>query len=104
MYDFLTFKHLISIEVMIAFYYLGALVMPLLIYGWLVRLYRKYFSEAVQQGRPFIQPVLNLGTGRRWKWGLLGVLMFMFGELLWRLMFEYLIAFMQMRDALVAPV
>ncbi|MBO1923460.1 DUF4282 domain-containing protein [Thiomicrorhabdus sp. 6S3-12] len=103
MYEFLTFKRLISIDVLIVFYYLGAVVMPLLIYSWLSVLYRKYLAEVVQQSKPLIRSVLNLSAGRRWGWVLLGVLMFLFAELLWRLMFEYLIAFMQMRDALVMP-
>ncbi|QKI90219.1 DUF4282 domain-containing protein [Thiomicrorhabdus xiamenensis] len=103
MYEFLTFKRLISIDVLIVFYYLGAVVMPLLIYSWLSVLYRKYLAEVVQQSKPLIRSVLNLSAGRRWRWVLLGVLMFLFAELLWRLMFEYLIAFMQMRDALVMP-
>jgi hypothetical protein len=49
-----------------------------------------------------------LSAGVPLRWRLLGLILFvaafLFMELMWRMLFEYLIAFMQMRDALVGRV
>ncbi|WP_200387374.1 DUF4282 domain-containing protein [Thiocapsa imhoffii] len=100
--DLLTFETLISIPVLIAFYYLGAVVMP--VGAWILSL---ILIRRVALARQAAETGLELfKTALPWRWRLLMILLFgglfLFMELMWRLMFEYLIAFMQIRDALVA--
>ncbi|WP_040727225.1 DUF4282 domain-containing protein [Thiomicrorhabdus sp. Kp2] len=105
MKDFLTFHTLISIEVLIAFYYLGAVVIPLSILWVMV-----WLKQLIVNKVGDIQEVIDTGTqavsnslsrSSKIKWILLFTTSFVFAELFWRLLFEFLIAFMQMRDALV---
>lgn len=105
MWSFLTFETLISIQTLIAFYYFGALVVPLLLVwfllwlkGWLVRRAPEV-KQGLQAGHDIIKTQVSVKT--RLKWLMLFVVAFLFTELFWRLLFEFLIAFMQMRDALV---
>lgn len=105
MWSFLTFETLISIQTLMAFYYFGALLMPVLLVwfllwlkSWLVRKVPAVES-GLQTGRQFIKAQTTWQS--RFKWGLLFVVAFLFTELFWRLLFEFLIAFMQMRDVLV---
>jgi hypothetical protein len=101
MTDFLTFDTMISRHALLIFYYLGALVMP--VAAWLVALYliRRFNSARAiyEAGMGLFAATVPL------RWRLLGLVLFvaafLFMELMWRMMFEYLIAFMQMRDALV---
>jgi len=105
MIDFLSFHTLISIEVLIVFYYFGAVVIPLsIIWGmnWLKKLVVKNvdgMQQVIDTGTQVISNLLSLSA--KIKWSLLFITLFLFAELFWRLLFEYLIAFMQMRDALV---
>lgn len=99
--DFLTFKSFISTEVLIIFYYLGALILPIgiwLLLTWLIRKY-KLFNTAYESGKEIIWKSLN----RKQKTKLVAffITLFLFMELFWRMLFEFLIAYMQMRDALL---
>ncbi|GAB6069063.1 hypothetical protein JCM30760_01600 [Thiomicrorhabdus hydrogeniphila] len=105
MMDFFKFNILISIEVLIVFYYLGAIVLPLGIY-WFMLWLKKLLVQKVEG----MQSVIDAGThvvsnvvstSTKIKWFVLFLVSFIFAELFWRLLFEFLIAFMQMRDALV---
>jgi len=105
MIDFLKFHTLISIEVLIVFYYLGALVLPVGIY-WFMFWLKKLLVQKINGLQSAIdvttQTVSNvLSTSSKIKWFMLFLASFLFAELFWRLLFEFLIAFMQMRDALV---
>ena len=80
--DILTFKTMISGTMLFIFYYLGAIVVPFIIY-----LYTKNIYKPVQKNGP--------------KVFLIFISIFIFMEILWRMMFEVLIAFLQIRDALV---
>ena len=101
MTDFLSFETMISRHALLVFYYLGAVVMP--VAAWLAALYliRRFRSarEIYAKGMGLFTATVPL------RWRLLGFIMFaaafLLMELMWRMMFEYLIAFMQMRDALV---
>jgi len=99
--DFLTFKNFISIEVLIIFYYLGAIVMPVGIWLLLTWLLRKYglLNTAYENGKEIIWKSLN----RKQQTKLIAffVTSFLFMELFWRMFFEFLIAYMQIRDALL---
>ena len=99
--DFLTFKEFISIPVLIGFYYMGAVVMPVAIWA---------FSRWLMKKFKLVGDIHN--AGKKKFWGLLTtkqkifyvamfIMAFLFMELFWRMMFEFIIAYMQMRDALV---
>ena len=99
--DFLTFKKLISIEVLILFYYLGALIFPIvawLLFSWLIQKYQLLHTIG-SKGKEIVWGVLS----RKKKSMLIAlfILLFLFMELIWRIMFEFLIAYIQIRDALL---
>lgn len=80
--DVLTFKTMISKQMLFIFYYLGAILVPYLVYK-----YTKYIYTPMRENAP--------------KYFTLFIASFIFMEILWRMMFEFLIAFLQIRDALV---
>ena len=80
--DIITFKTMISKQMLFIFYYLGALVVPFIIYT-----YTKSIYKPVQNNFPKVFMIF--------------ISVFIFMEILWRMMFEFLIAFLQIRDALV---
>jgi len=99
--DFLTFKSFISIEVLIIFYYLGALILPIgvwLLLTWLIRKYR-LLNTAYENGKEIIWK--SLSRKQQTNLVIFFVTSFLFMELFWRMFFEFLIAYMQMRDALL---
>ena len=99
--DFLTFKSFISTEVLIIFYYIGAVLLPIGIWvllSWLIRKYR-LLNTAYENGKKLIWKSLNR---KQQTWFVLFfITSFLFMELFWRMMFEFLIAYMQIRDALL---
>lgn len=99
--DFLTFKAFISTEVLILFYYLGALILPLGVWFFLRWLLKKYtlLGDAFTHGKVPIWSVIN--RQQRSKLILICITLFLFAELFWRMLFEFLIAYMQIRDALL---
>ena len=99
--EFLAFKSFISTEVLIIFYYLGALILPIgvwLLLTWLIQKYR-LLNTAYESGREIIWKSLN--RKQQAKIVVFFVTSFLFMELFWRMFFEFLIAYMQMRDALL---
>lgn len=80
--DLLTFKTLISKQMLFIFYYIGAILVPLLVYKYTSQIYKPMKNKAPK--------IFILFIG-----------LFVFMEILWRMMFEFLIAFLQIRDALV---
>ena len=99
--DFLTFKSFISTEVLIIFYYLGALILPIvtwLLLTWLMRKY-KLLNATYESEKEIIWKSLN--KKQQAKFLAFFVTAFLFMELFWRMFFEFLIAYMQMRDALL---
>jgi len=99
--DFLTFKSFISTEVLIVFYYIGAVILPVGIWFlscWLIGKY-KYINAAYENGKTLVWNSLN----KQQKIKLVALLLtaFLFAELFWRMLFEFLIAYMQIRDALL---
>ncbi len=99
--DFLSFRTLVSQQVLIVFYYLGAAGMPLA--AWVFARYLlgrfELARDAYDSGKRLLATALH--RRQRVMMSVLFLIAFLFLELLWRMMFEYLIAFMQMRDALV---
>ena len=99
--DFLTFKSFISIKVLIIFYYIGALILPVglwFLINWLIRKYN-FFDEVYKKGKDIIWK--SLDKKQQAKLLILFILFFLFMELFWRMLFEFLIAYMQIRDALI---
>ncbi len=99
--DFLTFKRFISTEVLIVFYYAGALFLPVAIWflmHWLIEK-NQLFNSTYSKGKELLWNSLN--SQQRSRFIFFFVLMFFFMELFWRMLFEFLIAYMQMRDALL---
>jgi hypothetical protein len=97
--DFLTFKTFISTEALIIFYYLGALVMPIGLRFLLAWLIRKYKLSTMPYNKELLWKSLSI----KQKIELIALYMisFLFLELFWRMLFEFLIAYMQIRDALL---
>jgi len=99
--DFLTFKTFISPTVLIVFYYMGAIVMPIFVWfasRWLMKKI-DLVEQSYQKSKKMVWATMSL----RYKILsiVLFIMMFLFMELLWRMAFEFLIAYMQIRDALV---
>jgi hypothetical protein len=101
MMDFLTFKTFISTEALIMFYYIGALILPIGIWGLLTWLIRKYkdINAAYENGKVIIWKALD--KQQQMKLVSFFIVAFLFLELFWRMLFEFLIAYMQIRDALL---
>ena len=101
MSDFLSFEHLISLKALIAFYYLGALVLPVAIWAFISWIRKKVplFGAAMNAGTSLVGTTLS--TKQKVYFSTLFVVSFMMAELFWRILFEFLIAFIQMRNALM---
>ena len=100
--DFLTFKSFISTEVLIIFYYIGALVLPVgiwILLKWLIGKYR-FLNATYENGKEIIWKSLN--KKQHTKLLAFFIVSFLFMELFWRMLFEFLIAYMQIRDALLS--
>jgi hypothetical protein len=89
--DFLSFKTFISSYMLFVFYYLGAVVVPMIAYIFAKKIY-KYPKETIKNTLPLDYKI---------KIAVFSIILFIFMEILWRMMFEFLLAFLQMRDALV---
>jgi len=88
--DFLLFKKLISIETLIFFYYVGAIVFPFFMFYMYKKNSKNFFWKK------FIK--LNNETPYAEKSKLFFVISLLFAELFWRLLFEFLISYIQVRD------
>lgn len=101
MVDFLTFKSFISAEVLIVFYYIGAVIMPFGAWYFVIWSIRRYaiVKGTYETAKATLWKSLDL----KQKSGLIIVLLasFLLMELFWRMLFEFLIAYIQIRDALV---
>ena len=99
--DFLTFKSFISTEVLIVFYYIGAIILPAgtwYLVTWLIQKY-ELVNIAYEKGKDTIWNSLN--KKQKNKLIIFLISSFIFMELFWRMLFEFLIAYMQIRDALL---
>lgn len=99
--DFLTFKSFISSEALIIFYYIGALILPISIWVlsvWLMRKY-KFLNIVYKYGKAIVWQ--SLSKQQQTKFIILFVIISFFIELFWRMLFEFLIAYMQIRDVLL---
>jgi hypothetical protein len=99
--DFITFKSFISTEVLIVFYYIGAIILPVGTWYFVTWLIRKYvfFNIAYEEGKERFWKALT--PKQKSKIIIFFITSFFFMELFWRMLFEFLIAYMQIRDALL---
>lgn len=99
--DFLSFKTFISTEALIVFYYVGAFVAPIVIWVITRCAIKKYklFDIVYKDGKEIIWA--SLDKKRKVKLVIIVILAFLLMELLWRMLFEFLIAYMQIHAALV---
>ena len=101
MMDFLTFKSFISMECLILFYYIGSVVLPVGLWFLMLRLVGKYrmIQATYEEGKTRLWNALNM----KQRIGLIAFFLvpLFLAELFWRMLFEFLIAYMQMRDALL---
>jgi uncharacterized BrkB/YihY/UPF0761 family membrane protein len=98
MQDFLTFKTFISPTVLTIMYSFGLFIMP--IFTWFViSKVKKYIPSQIIEfkNKAFSQMRLQ----DKVKVIFFALLMLLCMEICWRMMFEFLIAYMQMHDALV---
>ena len=99
--DFLNFRLFISTYVLVACYYIGAIGMP--VASWFLLLWiRRRFAIAAEI-HDATKTALTDTTGRKERvlFYLLFLGCFICMEILWRMLFEFLIAYLQMREALV---
>ncbi len=87
MYDFLMFRVFVTPTLLLVIYYVGAVLMPLFVWLAWLWLKRKYFPEVVLPKQVYISIFFLLG--------------FLMMELFWRMMFEVVIAYFDMHDALM---
>jgi hypothetical protein len=86
--NYLTFESFISIPVLIGIYYLGVLFIPTVL--WFQRDRIKTLLIKLQQYTP-------VATSRvLW----ITIIMFLIAEVIWRMMFEMIIGYFQMREYL----
>ncbi len=112
-FDFLDFRLFISPAFLFIFYYLGALVMPFA--GWRLAssVKQKYWlvTDAVESGNNAIKKIDSadqrtfdmklLSFPEKLRLSTVAVILFVLLEIMWRMMFEFLMAYFQIRDALV---
>jgi len=99
--EFLTFQSFISTEILIVFYYIGAIILPLgawYFVTWLIRKY-EFVNVTYEKGRETF--LISLNQKQKSKLIIFFIASFLFMELFWRMLFEFLIAYMQIRDALL---
>ena len=91
LYDVLSFKTFISPYMLYIFYYMGAVLVPLVMLKYSYKIYA------------FLEIDISKIMPNEYKFKVysISILMFIFLEILWRMMFEFLIAYLQIRDALV---
>jgi hypothetical protein len=99
--DFLTFDSFISIPVLIGFYMVGAVLCPFVMWRcmrWMVTKF-SLLEQTYLQGKTLIWQLLPVK--QKVKVLLLFIAAFLLAEIFWRMLFEFLIGYMQMHDALV---
>ena len=93
----LTFDTLISPAILMLCYYMGAVILPVIIYRYVYRHFKNI--------SPVTLPEVEIAAGKtsfkfsaRW----IFILSFIAFEIFWRIFFEFIIAYFQIRDALMS--
>jgi hypothetical protein len=98
LFDFLSFRSFVSPGILKVAYFTGAFVVPLLVWVLLWQAGRK-FPRLL--GMPATKGYNALGTKGKVRLITFFALLVVVTELLWRMAIEYLIAYLQIRDALM---
>ena len=103
MTDFLTFKSFISPSILIVFYYMGVFTLPLIIWKFSTRITSQFrlLNTLYEKGQRLVWKILSTKQRLIVVFVFLSMLIMM--EIIWRMMFEFLIAYMQIREALISP-
>jgi len=97
--DFLTFKSFISIDILIFFYYIGAIVIPIALYK--SKNYLIINFKIFDMFNKLLLKLFNLLDAKdKLSIKISLFVLFIFMEIFWRMMFEMIIAYFQMRDYL----
>ncbi len=99
--DFLSFKLFITPSLLVVMYYLGAIIMPIMSWFFVKWLQQKhpYFYVATEVSKQ--QYVNHVETKHRILLWAIALIFFVMLEIVWRMMFEFFIAYFQMHDALL---
>ena len=99
--DYLTFRSFISPHVLVICYYIGALGVP--VGSWFIARWikRKYLivSDIYESSRKMVFSITR--TKNRMLFYFLFAMVFFCIEIIWRMVFEFFIAYFQMRDVLL---
>jgi len=97
--DILTFNRFVTQDVLIFFYYIGALVVPVIL--WLAKDYlhkeSPYFSKKIENLLHYYQRLKISNKALLW---LVFITLFICMELCWRMMFEMMIGYFDMHNYL----
>jgi len=84
--NFLTFRSFITPYILMAFYYVGAIIIPLLLLKYHKKILKRFNLKIVKID---IRVKLLIFT------------FFIFAQIIWRMVFEFMIAYFQMHDKLM---
>ena len=99
MTEILTFKTFISIDILIFCYYIGAVIIPIVM--WLSKAYLQRKFKILDRFNSFLLSLFGtMSLKRKVLSVLLFVLMFLSMEIVWRMCFEAMIGYFQMIEAL----
>ena len=99
--DFLNFRLFISPYVLVACYYIGGIGMPVASWFLLLWIRRRFTVAADIHDAAATTLIDNTGLNNRFLLSLLFIACFICMEIAWRMLFEFLIAYLQMREALM---
>lgn len=94
--DFLVFQVYVTPAVLLVTYYAGALLIPVLVYDMTRRFHQRLAQKDWDATRRYKAQLLS----RRGRVVVYAVTALVLSELAWRMMFEFLLAYFQMHDAL----
>lgn len=97
-WGFIVFEHFVSMYVLVPFYYIGAIAIPFACWVVLTKVRHKYGMVDRTGGNGHRTEV---GTGKRYAIISLFIVFFVFMEIIWRIFFEYLIAYLQIHHVLL---
>lgn len=98
MWDFLSFRTLISPVVLIGFYLLGAVIMPVGFWFWLRAQYARTRAADAKVGQHWL--FANLPARVRVRLIVALLIVFVLMEVFWRMLFEFLIIYLHMAEDL----
>lgn len=91
MYDILSFNNFIAQNVLIFFYYIGAVAVPLVLYHYKVDIVKYLNKKGLY---------ISLDTKEKKRIFIVFIIVFLCAELCWRMVFEAMIGYFDMHDYL----